>query len=90
MPCSGCASVKQRKFPSEIAVHYVAPDGMSQALIFPELKVCTDCGLTEFTVSQEELRLLAADGADVRCVSYFLRHRDDTSGASDSRESIPA
>jgi hypothetical protein len=64
MSCRSCQSDRQTRFPSELSVHF--PGGLQaldkgQVMIFPELLVCLNCGFTEFSVPEEELRRLAQD-----------------------------
>lgn len=65
MTCKLCTSENQRRFPSEIAVHYPGLKNLDKlpVFVFPRLLVCMDCGFTEFAVPEPELRLL---GKDVR------------------------
>jgi hypothetical protein len=58
MSCKGCLSENQRRFPTEIAIHL---PGLStpHVFLFPKVVVCMDCGFTEFSISETELRRLA-------------------------------
>ena len=56
--CKGCGSRKETKFQSEICVHL--EDGLRQpdcppVLAFPEITVCLNCGLAEFSVLASDL-----------------------------------
>jgi hypothetical protein len=64
--CRRCASNNQSEFYAEINVHFRGLEALSKfpVLIFPTLTVCVDCGLTEFTFPEEELRQLAFPDPD--------------------------
>ena len=51
-------------FNGEIAVHFKGLKNMDEptVLLFRELVVCLNCGVTEFVVPERELRLLAKRG----------------------------
>jgi len=60
MPCTSCWSANQRKFSAEINIHI---DGLTNldkpaVWVFPPLRVCLDCGLTEFEIPKTQLREL--------------------------------
>jgi hypothetical protein len=61
--CRVCASENQRRFPTEIAIHL---PGLStpHVFLFPLVVVCTDCGFTEFSISETELPRLAESDLD--------------------------
>ena len=61
MPCRSCQSENQRKFGSEISIHFPGLKGLKKPTVwvFPKLVVCFDCGFTEFEIGEPELRLLA-------------------------------
>ena len=63
MACKRCDSRNQSTFKSEVAIHFPGLNGLDKPLVFvfPELVICLQCGLTEFTVPEKELRLLAQD-----------------------------
>ena len=58
MSCRSCASEKQTEFGAEINIHFPGRKGLDKAalLVFPKLVVCLDCGFTEFTIPENELR----------------------------------
>ena len=66
MSCRGCKSNKQSRFGGEVAIHFPGLKGLNKPIVwvFPKLLVCLDCGLTEFTVPDSELRALAQGAAD--------------------------
>jgi hypothetical protein len=51
-------------FNGEIAIHFRGLENINEPtlLLFRELVVCLNCGVTEFVVPQRELRLLAKRG----------------------------
>jgi hypothetical protein len=63
--CKSCASGNQRKFSSEIAVHFRGLKNLDKpaVLLFPEILVCIDCGFTKFTISETELLRLGKDAS---------------------------
>jgi hypothetical protein len=60
MPCKQCDSENQGKFGSEMAIHCPGLKGLDKpvVMVFQGLLVCLNCGFTEFTVPENELRLL--------------------------------
>jgi hypothetical protein len=65
MVCSTCGSVTQRTFLSEVDIHFprLRDVKKSPVLVYPELLVCLNCGRAEFTLSKEELHLIAKSDA---------------------------
>jgi hypothetical protein len=63
MVCKRCDSSNLSTFNGEVAIHFPGLNGLDKPIIFvfPKLVVCLQCGLTEFTVPEKELRLLAQD-----------------------------
>ena len=61
MCCKSCRSSNQRQFGSEICIHFPGLKGLDIPIIFvfPKLSVCVDCGFSEFSLSETELRELA-------------------------------
>jgi hypothetical protein len=49
-------------FPAEVNVHFPGRANMTKSTVwvFPTLKVCMDCGLTQFVIPQDELSALSA------------------------------
>jgi hypothetical protein len=66
MTCKSCSSENQRKFSSEIIVHFAGLKNLDTppVFVFPKLLVCLDCGFTEFAIPEAEVRLLG-EGASV-------------------------
>jgi len=61
-----CGTDNQVQLVAEIALHFPGLKYVSEPAVwvFPKVLVCMDCGSTEFTVPQRELKLLLkAEGA---------------------------
>jgi hypothetical protein len=60
MSCRSCRSINQSQFPAEINIHFSGVKGLEKPTVwvFPRLRVCLDCGFTEFTIDDSELRAL--------------------------------
>jgi hypothetical protein len=65
MTCKSCSSENQRKFDSEISVHFHGLKNLDKppVFVFPKLVVCMDCGFTEFAIPEAGLLLLGEDAA---------------------------
>jgi hypothetical protein len=65
MPCRLCASGNNAEFGAEMLVHFRGLSNLDKPVVwlFPKPLVCLDCGYTEFTVTEAELRLLREGGA---------------------------
>ncbi len=65
MPCKLCGSVNQKKFSAEMGIHFpeLKDIGKPTVWVFPELTICLDCGMAEFSVPKDELRQLAKGDA---------------------------
>jgi len=61
MNCKRCNSQNQSTFGAELALH--VPDlrdlNVGPILMFPEVLVCLQCGFAEFTVPENEIKLLS-------------------------------
>jgi len=62
MSCPACALDNGMEFAAEAKLH---PSGFKNVdnpgvLVFPKLVVCLNCGFSQFTVPETELKLLAA------------------------------
>ena len=68
MSCRRCASDNQGEFGAEMTVVHRELRDVAKApvLVYAQILVCSDCGFAEFSVPEEELRLLAAS-EDVPC-----------------------
>jgi hypothetical protein len=62
MSCRSCGSSNQRRFGSEINIHFSSPDKPT-VMVFPILVACLDCGFTEFSIPDAEARLLGEGDA---------------------------
>jgi hypothetical protein len=60
MTCKSCSSENQRRFDSEVLVHFSGMKNLNTppVFVFPKLLVCLDCGFAEFAVPQSQLCLL--------------------------------
>jgi len=63
--CRSCASENQTEFGAEINIHFSERKNLDKpaVLVFPKLLVCLDCGFTEFTLEETDLRLLSKAAA---------------------------
>jgi len=61
VPCEACGSDQQSKFTAEIAIHFPGLKGLEKpnVWVFPELTVCLNCGMAEFSIPEGQLRRLA-------------------------------
>jgi hypothetical protein len=62
MPCKSCHSDNQTLYPSEICIHFPGElEALSKphVMVFPQLLICLNCGFTECSVPENELRSLA-------------------------------
>jgi hypothetical protein len=59
--CKACGSINQKKFIGEMGIRTPGLKGLEKPIVwvFPELVVCLDCGMAEFTAPEAELRVLA-------------------------------
>ena|ERR1700722_9132760 len=66
--CPSCGSVNQSRFPTEMAIHFPGLKNVNKPTVwvFPEVLVCLDCGVSEFTVPETELGVLVSGEADQR------------------------
>lgn len=65
MSCKSCSSNSRAQFGSEIMIHFSGLKNLDKptVMVFPKIAVCLDCGVTEFTIPEAELRLLGERGA---------------------------
>jgi|SRR5580704_649868 hypothetical protein len=66
MSCRSCGSKSQTKFAAEMSVHVLGLENVDKPAVslFPRLLVCMNCGFTELTLAEEELRLLGKGPAE--------------------------
>ena len=62
MTCRSCGTENQREFGAEMNIHFPGRKGLDQPAVLASsiLVICLDCGSTEFTLADTELRLLGA------------------------------
>jgi hypothetical protein len=60
MPCKSCGSVNQKRFSAEMCFHFLGLKNLDKPTVwvFPEVIVCLDCGVAEFSVPKNELHQL--------------------------------
>jgi hypothetical protein len=65
MACRSCGSRNQTRCGAEINIHFPGRGGLDKPAVmaFPKIVVCLDCGVTEFTLQEAELRVLGEGGA---------------------------
>ena len=57
--CKFCGSPNQAKFGAEICFHFPGMENLEKTvLVFPDVLVCFDCGMADFSVPETELRRL--------------------------------
>ena len=63
--CRACDSLDLARFTGEVVIHFPGLRNVDtpHVFVFPKLVVCLVCGLAQFVVGGEELRLLADLGA---------------------------
>jgi len=56
----------QTTFAGEMSVHTLGLENVEKPVVwvFPKLLVCMDCGFTELTIAENELRLLGKDSSN--------------------------
>jgi len=63
--CKSCLSGNHSEFNSEICIHFSEGlEGLEKPAVFvsPKITVCLDCGHSEFSLPETELRLLGERG----------------------------
>lgn len=60
MPCTLCASSNRVDFPGQISLQFPLFKNLTNpsVLVFPQISVCLDCGVSLFTVPPYELQML--------------------------------
>ncbi|HVN17254.1 MAG TPA: hypothetical protein VMU05_00725 [Dongiaceae bacterium] len=58
--CKLCSGTYVKIFNGEVAIHFPGRDGLNKPIVwvFPQLRVCPNCGFAEFVVPERELRVL--------------------------------
>lgn len=65
LPCKACGSENVQKMRGEIAMRSPGLKNIDKPVVwlFPDILVCMDCGVAEFAVPEDELRMLAKRAA---------------------------
>lgn len=60
LPCKVCGSESVQKLRAEIAMRVPGLKNIDKPIVwvFPDILVCMDCGIAEFAVPEDELRIL--------------------------------
>jgi hypothetical protein len=58
--CKNCLSERREIFNGEIAIHFPGLKGVDKPIVwvFPKMRVCLKCGLTDFFIPERELNVL--------------------------------
>jgi hypothetical protein len=59
--CQSCSSVRLMEFRGEICLHFSGGlESLNKPLVWmlPQVVVCLDCGATQFTIPDEELKVI--------------------------------
>jgi hypothetical protein len=61
MHCQSCCSENQEDFPAEVNVHFPGLKDLDRPTVwaFPRLRICLDCGFTEFRMEDSERQQLS-------------------------------
>ena len=64
MRCASCHSLNVRVYPAELNIHHPGMEGLDLPTVwaFPRLSICLDCGVTQFTLSDDQVRELIETG----------------------------
>jgi hypothetical protein len=64
MICKSCGTDNPAVFGSEICLHFPGLEGLDipAVLVYPELAVCLQCGFSEFSIRESELRVIREMG----------------------------
>ena len=62
--CKSCGSNRQHKCNGEVAIDFPGLHGLGKPIVwvFPQLLLCLDCGVADFQIRKEELRVLREHG----------------------------
>jgi hypothetical protein len=60
MNCVSCGSSNQEEFLAKMAIHFPSLKNLDKphVLIFPKTLVCLECGHSQFSIPENQLRLL--------------------------------
>ena len=58
--CHSPVSDNHKNFTGEVAIHFSGIEGLNKPIVwmFPQIRVCLDCGVAEFVVPARELQVL--------------------------------
>jgi len=61
-----CVCSQPLTFTAEINIHFPGYEGLTKPTVwvFPQVSVCMNSGLAEFSIPESELQRLAGDGVD--------------------------
>jgi hypothetical protein len=64
--CPRCQFTHFRPFAAEINIHFPGSEGLTTPTVwvFPQVLVCLNCGLAQFSIPESELQRLAGDDLD--------------------------
>ena len=67
MACVSCQSLNTSVYPAELNIHHPGMEGLDRPTVwaFPRLLICLDCGFTNFTLPDDQLRELSDSRSDV-------------------------
>ena len=65
-------------FDGEIAIHFRGLEGLDKPIVwaFPKIKVCLNCGLSEFVVPDRELQVLVHGKPVEGAMVLPIKHED--------------
>jgi hypothetical protein len=68
MSCPSCGSGNDVEFAVEMIIHFRSLENLDKpdVWVFSKIRVCLDCGFSNFVVRETELALLAGDTAPKR------------------------
>ena len=63
MKCALCASDNQEELLTEMNIHFSGLKNLHKpsVLVFPKLQLCLDCGFSQATIPETELRVLRGE-----------------------------
>jgi hypothetical protein len=76
--CGSCPSEKQATYEAEIAIHFPGLEGLDKPIVwvFPNVRICLECGRTEFSIPKRELGVLAT-GLPVEGAIISIAHKTE-------------
>lgn len=88
--CKACHSTRHGSFNAEVAIHFPGLHGLNKPVVltFPKLKVCFQCGFTEFVVPERELQVLR-EGSIVKGAMVFDLEAGTSSKSAPDEEPPP-